>query len=447
MAHNTPTSAGIHQNPAELIAPQNSEMIRLQHRVGVVHAKAEPRTTASRSSQMPLTLESIQGALLREYIEQWLRNKCEPVIFSARASEVQIPSSSRSLAERTLISEGYLIEGPTTNTQQTIEPSSKAIRWMWGTPRMRSSLSRLANLSEPSADGSMLYRNARHAILAVIEHFQKSMKLDVPSLSQLLKWTDLGTQTWLKKASALSEIQLNPQQNGVILSPTGARALQDLEPNSPMTSDSETKGRKEIDHDELKRKIPHVIAGLVKRTGFSHGISCNEIGSALGVSAHFLRGSGILDSLVNAGTIARKRTQNNPYDSELGRFKAVTMLYSIPIPTFTPDTEGLPLPDIAAAMKRAAESNRPTGEQFADARTGYSVDNVKKVIAAFSGKRFTQAELRIKLAERDLLPKQADILQRTLKFLEKSGFLESHATKAREWGSRRISYSEKKLSN
>jgi DNA-binding Lrp family transcriptional regulator len=441
MRDHVPASTGINQTTSSLAIPFDSEMIRLHHQLGVVHLKGPP-VSSERLHQTPVALELLEGSLLREYIEQWIRNKCEPVAFSSRAFEIQITPTSRAIAEKTLISAGYLLQAPSSDPHTKFEPTSKAIEWMWQTPRIRSSLSGLVGSAESSADGSILYRDARHAILAVISRFEHVMILNTTSLSSLLNWSTQATQAWLKKTIGTAEIQLNSEKNGVALSPSGHQALQALGLQSTEVTPAEPKSRKKLDHEDLRKKIPHVIAGLVQLTGFTKGISCHEIASALGIPRDSLRGSRILESLVAEGVLARTSVRLNPHDSELCRFKAESVLFVVIAPHSVPETSKLQLETVAAQMKLAAEKNRPTGEQFSDPKTGYCIEAVKSTIAEFRGEPFSQSDLRQKLIAKNIYTGRDNILQRTVVFLESTGFLTSHSTKRNSWSNRHFTYTE-----
>lgn len=425
---------------ASLQVPDESVMASLQERLGVKRLQSPPPSSAQRTLA-PFTPESLHGSLLREFIEQWIQNGCIPVAFEARKAEIRIDPVVRVATERELVAAGYLLSSSESEPGATkVEPSTTAISWMWSSTRTRSSLSALAKLAQPSVDGSVLYKDAQAALLAVVHRFQSSTVLGLEALAHLLQWSKEGTTTWLKKALADQYIRPNEGRTGVVITPLGEERLKALKVLGGEGASTRVARRGPIDHEEVKSRIPHVVAGLMQALRLFQGVSAREIGSALGLTEHFLRSSGILDDLVACRVLKKTLHGIDRFDPELRRLKATTMLYQVSDPKFAPDLTRAPLDETIKLITNSMEASSPSGKRLADPSTGFSIQKMKELIAEFRGDWFTQAELRSKLASRSQLPSDLMDLQRTLHFLVRASFLEQRDTRTSEFGRRKLAY-------
>lgn len=437
-----PTASSLARLPdtRNLTVPDESVMVSLRERLGVKQVQATPTITA-RSVLSNLTYESIHGSLIREYIEQWLHEGCVPIAFKRRHAEFRIDPSARASTERELIATGYIVSaaesGPDMNK---VEPSSKAIAWMWQNGRSRNGLSALAKRAEPSVDGSLVYQEAQTALLAVVHRFQKSKVLGIETIANLLMWSREGTTFWLKKSLEDRLIAPNESRSGVVLTQKAIDRLQSLKQSAAESVPSPKSSRLVVDHQVVKSKIPHVVAGLMRAVPLSLGVAAREIGAALGLSEHFLRGSKILEAMVEQGVLTASRVGVDRHHRELGRFKSSTILYRVTDSAFVPDLTKVSIDAAVSLIAASLTAHAPSGEQYTNPKTGFSVEKVKEVIGALGGAWFSQAQVRTILFERYLSPKQSDHLQRVLQFLVASHFLEFRDANVGGQGRRSFEY-------
>jgi hypothetical protein len=423
-----------------LTVPDESVMVSLRERLGVTQVKAPPLISA-KSGLTNLTYESIHGSLLREYIEQWLHRGCAPIAFDKRLAEIRMDPGVRVSSESDLIDAGYLVASAETGPDMNkVEPSSKAIAWMWRNGRSRNGLSSLAKRAEPSVDGALVYIQAQTALLAVVERFQRSKVLGIEAIANLLMWSKEGTTFWLKRSLDDGVIAPNQSRSGVVLTPAGIDRLKGVEQLGAQGVRVEKGARVVVDHEAVKSTIAHVVAGLMAALSLPQGVSAREIGVALNLSEHFLRGCGILDDMVARGVLTARKVGVDRHHPELGRLKASTMLYRVADAAFTPDVNKVSLDEAISFIAASLRTHAPSGDQYTNPKTGFSIATLKEVIAEFKGDWFAQSDLRNKVEERSLLPKQSDHLQAAIKFLVAACFLESRTVKSGPSGRRAFHY-------
>lgn len=427
-------------DPTNLTVPDESVMVSLRERLGVKRVNAPPPIAAKRELTN-FTYESIHGSLIREYIEQWLRKGCVPIAFENRQAEIRIDSGVRAATERELLAAGYLLPAAETGPDMNkVEPSTKAIAWMWPKGRSRNGLSALAKRAEPSVDGSLMYHEAQTALLAVVDRFQNSRVMGIEAIANLLMWSREGTTCWLKRSLEDGLIAPNQNRSGVVLTRQAIVRLKDLEQVRVGRGAVESPSRMAIDHEAIKSDMPHVVAGLMRAVPLSLGVAAREIGAALGLSEHFLRGSKILEAMVEQGVLTANRIGVDRHHPELGRFKSSTILYRVTDSAFVPDLTKVSIDAAVSLIAASLTAHAPSGEQYTNPKTGFTVEKLKEVLAVFGATWFSQTQVRPLLLERNLLPKQSDHLQRVLKFLVDSRFLEVRDANAGGRGRRAFEY-------
>jgi hypothetical protein len=311
---------------------------------------------------------------------------------------------------------------------------------MWQNGRSRNGLSALTKRAESSVDGVLVYQEAQTALLAVVDRFQNSRVMGIEAIANLLLWSKESTTFWLRRSLDDGLIAPNQSRTGVVLTPQAIDRLKILERAAAERGSGEKSSRMVIDHDAVKSTIPHVVAGLMRALDLSQGVCAREIGVALGLSEHFLRGSQILDFMVEQGVLTAKKVGVDRHHAELGRFKSPTILYTVADPAFIPDLSKVSVDEAVSFIAASLKENAPSGAQFTNPTTGFSVEKVKEVLAVFGATWFSQTQVRPLLVERHLLPKQTDHLQRVLKFLVDSRFLEVRDANAGGRGRRAFEY-------
>lgn len=407
-----------------LTVPDESVMVSLRERLGVKQVKAPPAIEA-KSELANLTYESIHGSLIREYIEQWLHRGCVPIVFKKLLAEIRMDPGVRASTESELFAAGYLVASAETGPDMNkVEPTSKAIAWMWTNGRSRNGLSPLARRAEPSVDGALVYLQAQTALLAVVERFQSSKVLGIEAIASLLMWSREGTTFWLKRSLDDRLLAPNQSRSGVVLTPVASDRLKGVEQLGAQGVRVEKGARVVVDHEAVKSTMPHVVAGLMRALSLPHGVSAREIGVALNLSEHFLRGGKILDDMVARGVLVASRVGIDRHHPELGRLKASTMLYRVADSAFAPDMSKVSLDEAISYIEASLRTHAPSGDQYTNPKTGFSIARVKELIAEFEGDWFSQSDLRGKVVDRALFPKQSDHLHAAIKFLVATCFLE-----------------------
>ena len=88
------------------------------------------------------------------------------------------------------------------------------------------------------------------------------------------------------------------------------------------------------------------------------------------------------------GVLTASRVGVDRHHRELGRFKSSTILYRVTDSAFVPDLTKVSIDAAVSLIAASLTAPAPSGEQYTNPTTGFSVEKVKEVIGALGGRGF-----------------------------------------------------------